>query len=102
MNFDAKIRRESTDLKDLFTAHIGAMDSMARGLRNAAEIVRDGILDKHLKVRKGWAIASWNIYEASGASQLAIEMSITVSIFDSFSKLVYSSSIAVEFIQVCI
>ena len=44
------MRRESTDPKDLFIAHIGAMDSFARGLRNAAKIVQDGILDCHLKV----------------------------------------------------
>ncbi len=50
LNFDAKVRRESTDPKDLFIAHIGAMDSFARGLRNAAKIVQDGILDSHLKV----------------------------------------------------
>lgn len=51
LNFDAKVRRESTDPKDLFIAHIGAMDSFARGLRNAAKIVQDGILDCHLKKR---------------------------------------------------
>ena len=50
LNFDAKVRRESTDPKDLFIAHIGAMDSFARGLRNAAKIVQDGIMDSHLKV----------------------------------------------------
>ncbi|KAI3361456.1 hypothetical protein L3Q82_013620 [Scortum barcoo] len=30
LNFDAKVRRESTDLEDLFIAHIGAMDAFAR------------------------------------------------------------------------
>jgi xylose isomerase len=39
-NFDAKVRRESTDLEDLFIAHIGGMDSFARGL-----IIADRILD---------------------------------------------------------
>ena len=37
-NFDAKIRRNSTDLDDLFIAHIGAMDVMARALETAAAI----------------------------------------------------------------
>lgn len=44
------MRRESTNAKDLFIAHIGAMDSFARGLRNAAKIIEDGIMSKHLKV----------------------------------------------------
>ena len=33
LNFDAKVRRESTDLKDTFIAHIAAMDTLARGLK---------------------------------------------------------------------
>ena len=44
LNFDCKVRRESTDLEDFFIAHIGGMDAFARGLRNAAKIVEDGIL----------------------------------------------------------
>jgi xylose isomerase len=51
LNFDAKLRRESTDIADMFIAHIGAMDSYARGLRNAARIIEDGLLDKHIKER---------------------------------------------------
>ena len=38
-NFDAKIRRNSTDNEDLFIAHVGAMDAMARALEAAAEIL---------------------------------------------------------------
>ncbi len=34
-NFDAKLRRESTDPEDLFLAHIGGMDSFAHGLEVA-------------------------------------------------------------------
>ena len=34
VNFDAKVRRESTD-RDLFHAHIGGMDAFARGLKIA-------------------------------------------------------------------
>jgi len=40
-NFDAKVRRESTDLEDLFIAHIGGMDAFARGLVIADRIIRD-------------------------------------------------------------
>ena len=41
LNFDCKVRRESTELRDMFIAHIGAMDAFARGLRNAARILND-------------------------------------------------------------
>ena len=38
-NFDAKIRRNSTDLEDLFVAHIGGMDALAHALESAAELM---------------------------------------------------------------
>lgn len=41
LNFDAKLRRESTDLEDLFIAHIGGMDAFARGLVIAERILND-------------------------------------------------------------
>ncbi|WP_207427535.1 xylose isomerase [Pedobacter sp. SYSU D00535] len=41
VNFDAKIRRNSTDMDDLFIAHVGGMDSFARAL-----ITADNILQK--------------------------------------------------------
>ena len=41
INFDAKIRRNSTDPTDLFYAHIGGMDAFARAL-----IIADNILNK--------------------------------------------------------
>lgn len=49
INFDAKIRRNSTDAADLFYAHIGGMDSFARSL-----IIADNILQKseYKKLRK--------------------------------------------------
>jgi xylose isomerase len=40
-NFDAKIRRNSTDLDDLFIAHIAGMDAMARALEAAAAILEE-------------------------------------------------------------
>ncbi len=39
LNFDAKLRRNSTDLEDLFLAHIGGMDAFARGLELAAKLL---------------------------------------------------------------
>jgi xylose isomerase len=54
-NFDAKLRRESTDPEDLFIAHIGGMDTLARGLLIAARIQEEGILDKMVRERyQGW------------------------------------------------
>jgi len=54
-NFDAKIRRESTDPVDLFYAHIGSIDAFARGLRNAAKIREDGTLKRLVEDRySGW------------------------------------------------
>ena len=49
VNFDAKIRRNSTDLEDIFYAHIGGMDAFARSL-----VIADNILQKSLykKFRK--------------------------------------------------
>ena len=46
LNFDAKLRRESTDPNDLFLAHIGGMDSFARGLVIADRILRDPRIDQ--------------------------------------------------------
>ena len=50
-NFDAKIRRNSTDLEDLFIAHISGMDAMARALENAAAILEESELPKMKKER---------------------------------------------------
>ncbi|KAL7636145.1 UNVERIFIED_CONTAM: hypothetical protein RMT77_012902 [Armadillidium vulgare] len=56
LNFDAKVRRESTALEDMFIAHIGAMDTFARGLQNASQLITDGILKKALQQRyKSWS-----------------------------------------------
>ena len=38
-NFDAKTRRNSTDLEDIFLAHIAGMDAMARALLSAADVL---------------------------------------------------------------
>ena len=50
-NFDAKIRRNSTDLEDLFIAHISGMDAMARALLSAAAILEQSELPKMKKER---------------------------------------------------
>ena len=45
-NFDAKTRRNSTDLEDIFIAHIAAMDALARALENAAALLEESPLCK--------------------------------------------------------
>jgi len=49
INFDAKIRRNSTDMEDLFHAHIGGVDTFARAL-----VTADNVLQKseYKKIRK--------------------------------------------------
>ena len=51
LNFDAKLRRESTDLEDFFIAHIGGMDSFARGLLIADQIIREGKVEQIKQAR---------------------------------------------------
>jgi len=51
INFDAKIRRGSFALDDLFHAHIGGMDTFARGLKIAHRIIEDGVLDNFVGKR---------------------------------------------------
>ena len=50
-NFDAKTRRNSTDLEDIFIAHISGMDACARALLNAIEILEKSPIPAMLKDR---------------------------------------------------
>ncbi|WP_428388460.1 xylose isomerase [Mucisphaera sp.] len=55
LNFDAKLRRQSTEPIDLVYAHIGGMDAFARGLKIAAKIIEDGRIDQLVAERyTGW------------------------------------------------
>jgi len=51
INFDAKTRRNSTDLEDIFIAHIGGMDAFARALITADEIMKKSDYKKLRKNR---------------------------------------------------
>ena len=54
-NFDAKLRRQSTDRTDLFHAHIGGLDTIARALLVAADLVERGELAADRDARyAGW------------------------------------------------
>ena len=68
LNFDAKVRRESTSLEDLFIAHIGSMDTFAKGLINAAYIINSGKIPKMVSER----YSSW-----SESQYLAVESGIS-------------------------
>jgi len=54
--FDCKLRRQSVSRDDLFIAHVGGMDTMARSLLAAAAIIEGGELDAHRAAR----YAGWN------------------------------------------
>ncbi len=54
-NFDTKLRRQSIHPSDLFHAHIGGIDTLARSLLVAATLVEDGKLDANRTARyAGW------------------------------------------------
>ena len=53
MNFDAKIRRQSIDPDDLLYAHVTSMDACARGLLIAAQMIKDGKMEKAVAKRYG-------------------------------------------------
>ncbi len=51
LNFDAKVRRSSFNPEDLVIAHIVGMDTYAAGLKIAAKLWEDQILEKNLQKR---------------------------------------------------
>lgn len=51
LNFDAKVRRESTSLEDMFLAHIGGMDAFARGLLVAHDLLTNSSLTTDRQAR---------------------------------------------------
>ena len=56
LNFDAKARRGSFELEDIFHSYIAGMDTFALGLRIADKLITDGRIDKFVEDR----YASWN------------------------------------------
>ena len=56
LNFDAKLRRQSIERDDLFHAHIGGMDTMARALLAASAMLEDRALENVRDERyRGWS-----------------------------------------------
>jgi len=55
-NFDAKLRRQSLDRTDLFHGHIGGIDTLARALLVAADMIERGTIEELREQRyAGWA-----------------------------------------------
>ena len=74
LNFDAKRRRESHTPEDLFHAHIGGMDTFARGLKIAAAIRADGRIADFVKQRYAtWDSPLGRKIEQGGASLAELE-----------------------------
>jgi xylose isomerase len=72
-NFDAKVRRQSIDAQDLFIAHIGGIDTLARGLLNAAGLIEDGQLPRIVRERyAGWDAPAAAAMLKPGSSLAAI------------------------------
>lgn len=51
LNFDAKLRRSSYLVEDMFHAHIAGMDTFAIGLRIAARLIEDRVFESYLEER---------------------------------------------------
>lgn len=51
LNFDAKTRRGSNTIEDIFLAHIAGMDAFALGLINAYKLIEDGRIDSFVENR---------------------------------------------------
>ncbi len=71
LNFDAKLRRQSTDRADLFHAHIGGMDTMARALLAAAAMLEDGSLEAARAAR----YAAWDADDGQDILDGAVSLS---------------------------
>jgi xylose isomerase len=70
-NFDAKLRRQSLEPEDLIAAHVGGIDTLARGLLSAAAMIEDGGLESAVAERyAGWE-ADWAREALDGGSDLA-------------------------------
>ncbi|WP_035053845.1 xylose isomerase [Andreprevotia chitinilytica] len=54
-NFDSKVRRQSLAPADLFHGHVGGMDVLALGLKNAAKMIENDLLAQYKTQRyAGW------------------------------------------------
>lgn len=70
-NFDAKLRRPSTDIIDLFYAHIGGMDAYALAFKTARRILADGVFEDFKRERYSGFDQGIGAEIESGSSSLA-------------------------------
>jgi xylose isomerase len=77
-NFDTKLRRQSLDRSDLFHAHVGGIDTLARGLLVADALLESGRLDRHRDERyAGWSGELGSSILAGGLSLEALEARVS-------------------------
>lgn len=82
-NFDAKVRRQSSDLADLFHGHIGGIDALARALLSAAHLIEAGTLQAEKDKRyAGWGEALGTHLHAPNASLDSIADHVATSQLD--------------------
>jgi xylose isomerase len=72
-NFDAKVRRQSSDAIDLVYAHVGGLDQLARALLGVAALAKDGRVDRLVDERyAGWNGRRGRAFFAEDATLAAI------------------------------
>ncbi|HEX5013519.1 MAG TPA: xylose isomerase [Candidatus Limnocylindrales bacterium] len=82
-NFDAKLRRQSTSRTDLFHAHIGGIDTLARALLVAAELIDSGALSSSLAERyAGWDGPLGQAILSGGESLASLEAKVASGSID--------------------
>ena len=77
LNFDAKARRGSYTMEDIFHSYIAGMDAFALGLRIADKMIQDGRIDKFVEDR----YASWN----TGIGKDIIEGKVTMEDLEKYA-----------------
>jgi xylose isomerase len=82
LNFDAKLRRESTSIEDLFVAHIGAMDTFAKALRIAVAMASEPPFNSVITER----YSSWTPTHGSTVITKLVEGKITTEELNGFTK----------------
>jgi xylose isomerase len=82
-NFDAKLRRQSMARTDLFHAHIGGIDTLARALLVAANMVENGTLERMREERyAGWTGALGESILSGGVTLDDLERQVVMENID--------------------
>jgi xylose isomerase len=82
-NFDAKLRRQSMARIDLFHGHIGGIDTLARALLVAADLIEAGELERRRDARyAGWSGSLGGEILGSGASLEGLEARVAAGDID--------------------